>query len=425
MMSLPTPVPDPIRLGRFWSVSCVAILAAYLAIVVVPAGLNPNTDGFAAYYTASRILLRNPAEVGRVYDDPWFQSKIDEFGFRHVRDIYNVNPPTMALLMLPVARLSPSAARVVWIALSVAFWLCGISVLYRALSTRPARFHAMLLLAASTTTFPPLRENIIRGQCYGFLFFLLALHFQLLLRRNNRASWAAGLPLGCMLILKSAGAWLLPLLLLSRRWSAVVAAAATCLAVALLFYYLGGWSAWPPYFHLLPRLASHPLRYVSAYQTVAGLLGHLFVFDDRFNPHPIAHLPLLASLSTTAVIIAALVESVRHQRLNSDSLAARALSIGMFGSLIVTVAPVAEGYHYLLVLPTVIIAWWWTLTARRDISSLAAVATGTVLLMIPQKVYFSSAIQSGWLALFAYPRVYGAFVLWTWLRRALKVTSAS
>jgi hypothetical protein len=91
----------------------VAVLAVYCAAVIVPAARHPNTDGFAAYYTASRILLSQPRDVPRLYDDEWFQSRIDQFGFEGVRDIYNIQPPTMTLLMVPVAWMPRPLARAV------------------------------------------------------------------------------------------------------------------------------------------------------------------------------------------------------------------------------------------------------------------------------------------------------------------------
>jgi hypothetical protein len=325
----------------------------------------------------------------------------------------------MTLLMAPIAWLPPSVARAVWIALTVAFWLSGTILIYRALAGRPVGIHSILLLLASTTAYVPLRDDLRQGQSYTLLFFLMAAHFHLLLRSGARNSWLAGVPLGGMLILKLAGAWLWPLLLLARQWRTVAAAAVTCLTTALVCSPFLGWSAWQPFFRELIQLASDPARYVSAYQTVTSLLGHLFVYDPTWSPHPIANWPLLARISTMAVTIVAIVQSVRYQRLSADSLPARALSLGMFGALIVSLAPVAERYHYVLVLPTVIITWWWALTIRPRIASWAAVVSGTLLLVVPQKLYGSPAVQSGWLALFAYPRVYGAFVLWRWLGGAL------
>ena len=40
------------------------------------------------------------------------------------------------------------------------------------------------------------------------------------------------------------------------------------------------------------------------------------------------------------------------------------LVLALFLSLGVTNVPVAEDYHYVLILPSIIIAWWWALRSR-------------------------------------------------------------
>jgi hypothetical protein len=399
-------------------VLAVLVLAVYAKIVVVPSVLHPDTGGFAAYYTAARVLLRQTRDLSRLYDDAWFQSHIDAFGFVHVRDIYYVQPPTMALLLAPVAWLSPSAARATWITLCVGFWLSGSSILYRAISRRAASISSFLFLGAATAVYRPLRENFDPGQGYVLLFFLLTLHLWLLLKGDRRAAWAAGIPLGWMLILKLAGIWIWLLLLLSRRWRAAAAAAIICLTIALLCLPAVGMDSWRSFFHELPRLAYDPMRHVSAYQTVAGLFGHLFVLDPHWNQHPIAHCPAVAMLSTILVSTAVLLKSVQWRRLD-DSHEAMALSLGMFDSLIVSLSPVAEGYHYMLVLPAVMIAVWHALNARIGRGAWTALIVSIMLLTAPQRLYGAPAIQAGWFALLAYPRVYGAFVLWGWFGLAL------
>ncbi len=402
----------------------VAVLAVYFAAVIVPAARHPNTDGFAAYYTASRILLSQPRDVPRVYDDAWFQSRIEQFGFEGVRDIYNIQPPTMTLLMVPVAWMPRPLARAVWITLAAACWIGACALLYRFVSSGSLNLGSFVVFAAATTAYLPVRENFKRGQCYALLLLLLVTHFCLLTSRRPWARWAAGAPLGFMLAIKVAGAWLWPLLLLSRRWATVAVAAITCAAVSLGASLIFGWAAWQPYLRDLPRLAHDPMRDTSGYQTVTSLFGHLFIRDPIYSPRPVANLPLVAQCASALVTVCAIVLSVRSQRLDDESRHARALSIAVFDALVVSLAPIAETYHYLLVLPAVAIAWSWALETRPSIGTWVTLAAATLLLMIPQKLYIAPGIQAGWSALLAYPRVYGAVVLWAWLIRALGKVAA-
>lgn len=398
---------------------CGGALAIYCVVVVVPASRHPNTTGFAAYYTAARVLLETPHDLKWVYDNPWFQRRIDAFGFDGVGDIYNIQPPTMSLMFAPIAWMSPGRARLVWIVCSVAFWWLGLTLLAAALALRRGRVDPRLRLAALTSAYVPLADNLHRGQAYALLFFLLcaAIHFALL--RNARARWLAGVPLGFMLVLKMAGLWFWPFLLVARRWQIILAAAATALIVAIFAAPAMGGQPWRLYLEQLPRLGSDPVRYVTADQTVTSLTGHLFVFDPRWSPAPAARLRPLAIGLSLMVTMVALVVSARLQRLASEERDARTLSWGLLTALCVSLTPIAESYHYLLVLPAVVIAFWWA--ARRGASRISwtALILAVLLLITPFRLYGWRPIQAGWLALLAYPRLYGAFALWGWLARAL------
>ena len=262
----------------------VAILAVYFAAVIVPAARHPNTDGFAAYYTASRVLLSQPRDVPRLYDDAWFQSRIDQFGFEGVRDIYNIQPPTMTLLMVPVAWMPMPLARAVWITLAAACWIGACALLYRFVCRRVLEPRLARRVRRGYDGLPAGARELQAGQCYALLLLLLVTHFCLLTSRRPWARWAAGAPLGFMLAIKVAGAWLWPLLLLSRRWATVAVAASACAAVSLGASLIFGWTAWQPYLRDLPRLAHDPMRDTSGYQTVTSLFGHLFIRDPIVQP---------------------------------------------------------------------------------------------------------------------------------------------
>jgi Glycosyltransferase family 87 len=220
----------------------------------------------------------------------WFQARIDEFGFAHVRDIHNTQAPTTSLMMAPIAWMSPARARVVWLLLSVVLWIAGLGFLARGLGLfdGPSAIHPLLVLAAVTTGYLPIRDNLRQGQCYTLIFFLLCLVFFCALRSGSRGAFAAGVPLGLMLVLKTAGVWLWPLLLLSRRWPTLLAA-----------------------------------------ETVTSLMGHLFVFDAQWSPAPIANAPALATFLKVFVSGAVFVPSLclvalaTLTRLHSQTLAPR------------------------------------------------------------------------------------------------------
>jgi hypothetical protein len=403
-----------------WAACSIAI-GVFVVRVVVPAARNPDTVGFTTCYAASRILLESPRDLGRVYEDGWFQARIDGFLGQHVPEIAHAQPPTMSLILLPVAWLPPAQARVAWIWLSVLFWVVGLAALADGLALGPILgVPPTVWLPAITTAFRPLQENLRRGQGYALLFCLLSLAVRTLLKTNRRRWWLAGAPLGLALILKSAGAWIYPLLAVARQWRVLAGAAIAALCVVVASSAVMGWQIWPTYladgFRFLGR---EPSNHVTAYQTLQSLTGHLFVYDRSWNAAPIADLPALARALDLLILGTAFVISARVQRLDSERLEDRALTIALFDALVAPAAPIGEGYHYVLVFPAVLIAWWWAIRARVPLASRLALAGCTALLLVPQALYGSRHLKDGWTALFAYPLLFGAFGLWAWLGLAL------
>jgi disulfide bond formation protein DsbB len=90
------------------------------------------------------------------------------------------------------------------------------------------------------------------------------------------------------------------------------------------------------------------------------------------------------------------------------------LSLALFSALLAPNAPVAEGYHYILVLPSLLVGLWHVQHQARDWRAWLVPLLAALLIGAPLP-YTSRRLQGGWLALVAYPRVYGAYLLWAWL----------
>jgi hypothetical protein len=94
------------------------------------------------------------------------------------------------------------------------------------------------------------------------------------------------------------------------------------------------------------------------------------------------------------------------------------LTLALFAALLPANGPVGAGHHYVLALPSLVIACWWAWEA--GLGRLAwGVLIGAAFMMGAPLPYLSPRFAGGWMALFAYPRVYGAYLLWGWLAWAL------
>jgi hypothetical protein len=230
----------------------------------------------------------------------------------------------------------------------------------------------------------------------------------------------AGLALGLMLALKLAGSWIWLPLLIAGRWRALAWAGVSAAGIALITLPFIGTSAWRSFFVLLPDSLTDPRRTVAAYQTVTSLFGHLLDHDPRWNPAPLVDAPWAARALTVGVSFGALVLSAYWARCAEQR---RPLGMALCMALVVTNAPFAEGYHYALTLAPLLVAGWWAWCAWLGWRAWAMLALAALLLGAPLP-YKAAQIQAGWWALAAYPRVYGAYLLWGWIAWALTGSSA-
>src|SRR5689334_12851304 len=77
-------------------------IGAVFLFRVVDQALHANTSCFAAYYTASYLMAHAPQDFSRVYEDAWFNSQIPRAGIYGIRDVFDMQPPTMALILRPL-----------------------------------------------------------------------------------------------------------------------------------------------------------------------------------------------------------------------------------------------------------------------------------------------------------------------------------
>jgi len=100
-------------------------LIVYFLYFVIQHAVTPS-NGFASYYTASRLLIEGEDAVN-FYNDDYFSSKVEEY-VPGIYEIYLVNLPTTALLVLPFAGLDYTTARIFWITFNLL--LLAVSVVF-------------------------------------------------------------------------------------------------------------------------------------------------------------------------------------------------------------------------------------------------------------------------------------------------------
>lgn len=392
-------------------------LAVLGAVTFAARTIAPAVDhlryGFPAYYTSSRLALSG-AWTTDVYDNDWFSARVMDLTAGAIGETYRPNTPVMSLMATPIAGFDILTARRVWLAVDLVLLVVTVVVLLAALPALRAPPLAAAFVALCLWWWP-LRETVSLGQAYALMLVLQALALWALLRGRESA---AGVAVGLATAMKLASIPLFLVLVIrgSRRAVAVTVVVAIALAAATLPF--AGLAGWTGFARAVVDDVVDPPTYLSltAVQSATGFLAHLFVPDARWNPGAVAALPGLATAVAVAATTVALGVTVwlgRRGRL--DVAAAAAITAG------VLVLNVAQEYHFaVLLVPAAVALARWSETEDRSALETFWLVGALVLLAAPLP-YEDPALTAGWMALLAYPRLYGAWLLWAWLIRGLLV----
>jgi hypothetical protein len=370
-------------------------LLIFILTTVLPS-TNKITHGFAAYYTASHLLLEHRG--GPIfYDDKAFQSQVEEITSGQASDIFWANPPTMALLFLPLAAFSVSDARFVWTFLLLILLILAVTISGLVFFKTPVRKYEFYLSASIFFLSTPVAINFELGQVYIFLLFLSA---SALLALRFNLNLLAGFLLALALALKASGLPLLVLLALRGKWGLIMWTFLAFVALTFLSIPLVGVSTWLVYlFNVLPKFMADPVVAVTAYQTIPGFIRHLFTYDPVWNAMPLVNWPTFASFLSLFLAVAFIVIAGWYSRRTSLEWT---FCIGLLLSVILV--PVAEQHHYALLFPVFLLA----VESPHVPKWYLFVVAGLIVLPLD---YMNKDLASGWWALFAYPRLYGAILL--------------
>jgi hypothetical protein len=379
---------------HFLGVFCAfVVLTAY----VVCCSLGRNTHGFVAYYGAARLLIAG--ELGpEAYSDEWFTAYVQRITASEVIEVFRPNPPTMALMAVPVAFLRPLEARAAWLFASLAALAVGVAALLK--WARPPETALAIAVVLIVLLNPAVVANLRTGQAYLFVFAALT-GVALALARGRDV--VAGSLLGTTLALKATGVPLFLLLIVRRRARAVAAATIVAtILVALVTPFIGN-DMWRRYPAEVRAFLERPAASATGYQTTRSLLRRLCIADPQWNPAPAADCPALADVVPPVLIAAALVlTAVASTRSATAPWIAAALCLS------VLVQPVAGEPPYVLLG----IALWLVLSAGGAQAPPLRIGLAFAALFLVPLEYTAQRFTDGWSALAGYPRVYAAWLLW-------------
>ena len=390
-----TPTRSRVLVASLW---LVAVSIGFWSVIVTGHSVMQRSHGFVSHYTASRLVMEG-VDGAQLYDDLWFREQVERFE-PTVTDFYGANMPTTSLLLVPLAWMDYRPARAIWVAASFIGLAAAAVVIVLQLKLHGAWTPVFLGL---TFWFQPVNENLTHGQMYVLVLVLLVVAW-IGYRRWRPGTFGAAV--GVLFMAKTAALMMWPLLLVERRWRALAWGGGVIFAGVLVSTVVLGAGGWTAYLDAARRLPGSAHLSVTAYQTQLSFFRHLLVYDAESNPNPLADLPLLGyGLPIVGLgVLLAISSWYAYRRGASDSVFAAFVLLGLI------VSPVSLDYHYVIALLPIGILLSQFRGQLRSWPGFILI-TGT-LLIAADLPYQSARLTPGAWAFFAYPKLYGALLLW-------------
>lgn len=366
------------------------------------------SHSFISYYVASTLLMQGE-EVHQYYDGEWFNQHVSKIT-PNIEEYYRPNPPTTALMMLPLAHLNHLDARLIWTMLTLLSVI--ISVIWIIRSEQLNLLYAQLAILM-VLVYQPLYDNFEYAQVYGILFAIFTL---LLYVYKHRYPKFLGSLLGLIVVLKLIGYLWLPLLIIKHRWKAFITTCATIIGIMVLSLPILGIQSWLTFFEMLPVHNQRPSFAVTAYQSISGFFKHQFTYHEFWNPSPLMDLSIIASIFSISVLLFLLTMTLwRSYQADQPNLTFSSLIL-----LTLLMSPASLDYHYAIVLLPILllIAEFRNMTIMNRI----LLIIGVFLLSVDYP-YQKSPYDQTFLSLMAYPKLIGALLLWMVSIRLMSIQS--
>lgn len=285
--------------SKFYPFYYTPLVVLLLALVL--RAINKPVGDFGNYYYASKFLL-NSQFGDWVYDPSVFNLKIYELGQRDFFLNYNP-PPIVAIFYLPFTLFNVVWAKTIWNLLN-----CFILIfcLYRVQKTFFVR--PFFLIIVPVLFFTPIRNNLVEGQSYFLLLFLLVEGF---IQYQKGNGWLMSILWSVSILIKIFPVFVMLFLFFSKEYKYLMKLIVTIACLVILSLSLVDYSVWYYYLKtILPKLLAGEINdtYSTNYQSLQVLLKTILVPDKFQNQsawfyNPYLYHKLLSAFKVLALSI--------------------------------------------------------------------------------------------------------------------------
>lgn len=297
---------------------------------------------FSAYFT-----LKGEFDVA-IFDPYTFNKKIFDQGFHNIFASYNPNPPFTALFFTPFALLPLWISKLSFNLITCVLFLISTYRLCKCLSVPLGP----ILIIIPIVFLIPIRNQILFGQTYFLIFFLLTEGY---LAYADDKKIKAACFWSVAILIKVFPLIIIIFIVFRKDWKCFISLASICGLLLISSVLLQGVDVWRVYIlDVLPRNNRGEISssFMANYQSAHMFLKYAFIHNKDLNNNPIVDSPLL--FTVFEIIYKSLLSGV------SALLIYKRKDILSFGVLIlcgIMISPYGSTYGNILLLILLIASW--------------------------------------------------------------------
>ncbi|QBZ96855.1 glycosyltransferase family 87 protein [Flavobacterium sangjuense] len=244
---------------------------------------------FSNYYFGGKFLAEGHF-TSDIYFPYEFNKAISDLGHHNIFASYAPNTPFLAFFFSPLSFIYVEAAKLFFNCISISLFVFSI---YRLFSHYKINLKYALLIPVLFLV--PIKNNLLFGQVYFLLFFLLTegwFSYEKKRWKSMAFFWSLAV------LLKVFPVLLIVLFVFKKQWKALLYLAGSCILLFGISLLFTGTDIWIFYLkEVLPKASNGEIAtaFVPNYQSVFMFLKELLVFDATDNQYSSFNYPVLFS----------------------------------------------------------------------------------------------------------------------------------
>lgn len=311
-----------------------------LCLFYVFKATNFPIHDFANYYFGAQFLADGNFNT-TIYFPYEFNKAISNLGFQNIFVSYAPNTPFLAVFFLPFTLLSVVKAKIIF---NIVSSILLVFSCYRLIDFYKIDHKYIVLVPI--LFFVPIKNNLLFGQVYLLLFFLLS---EGLIAYEKQQLKKMAVSLSLAILLKVFPILFVLIFVFKRQFKPLLYTIGTCLFLLGISTGFTGFNIWIFFLKtVLPKASNGEIAtaFVDNYQSVFMFLKRLLVFDSVENPNTIFDCPILFSSLILGFKIGLIIIGYYINKKNSNKL----LIFSYWVMVSFLISPYGSTYSFILLL---------------------------------------------------------------------------